>query len=210
MCSPTPATSGGQCRRYEHFSTIVTHHHWAAAVSRGWRKASECRLQVSLSCVVLCHIVSLQYLSRSSPLLGWSPLSSFLVIWSPSGDTQGPSVAFEAVNMPCPEQFHFSHSDYIYDFRPLPDPNVGLSVLVCDVEHTSFHFGLCGRKFVLCLFGQCPGLCSMCHSWQHAGVYDSPHQNESLLEKSAVAVNQHIFTFAVLQEIQGTFRHPIL
>ena len=38
---------------------------------------------------------------------------------------------------------------------PLPDPDVGLSVLVCDVEHTSFHFGLCGRKFVLCLFGQC-------------------------------------------------------
>ena len=28
-------------------------------------------------------------------------------------------------------------------------------LFVCDVEHTSFHFGLCGRKFVLCLFGQC-------------------------------------------------------
>ena len=38
------------------------------------------------------------------------------------------------------------------------------------VEHTSFHFGLCGRKFVLCLFGQCPGLCTICHSWQHTGV----------------------------------------
>ena len=31
------------------------------------------------------------------------------------------------------------------------------SIFVCDVEHTSFHFGLCGRKFVLGLFGQCPG-----------------------------------------------------
>ena len=41
--------------------------------------------------------------------------------------------------MPCPEQFHFSHiADYIYDFCPLPDPDVGLSILVCDVEHTSF------------------------------------------------------------------------
>ena len=62
--------------------------------------------------------------------------------------------------MPCPGPFHYSHSvDYIYDFCPLSDPDVGLSIFVCDVEHTSFHFGLCGHKFVLCLFGQCPGLC---------------------------------------------------
>ena len=60
--------------------------------------------------------------------------------------------------MPCPGPFHFSYSvDYIYDFCPLPDPDVGLYIFVCDVEHTYFHFGLCGRKFVLCLFGQCPG-----------------------------------------------------
>ena len=31
-------------------------------------------------------------------------------------------------------------------------------------------FGLCGRKFVMCLFGQCPCLCSICHSWKHTGV----------------------------------------
>ena len=73
--------------------------------------------------------------------------------------------------MPCPGPFHFSYSvDYIYDLCPLPDPDVGLSIFVCDVEHTSFHFGLRGRKFVLCLFGQCPGLCTICHSWQHTGV----------------------------------------
>ena len=41
-------------------------HHWAVVVSRGWAKASACCLQVTLSCAVLCHIVSLQYLSRSS------------------------------------------------------------------------------------------------------------------------------------------------
>ena len=66
--------------------------------------------------------------------------------------------------MPCPGPFHFSYSvDYIYDFCPLPDPDVGLSIFVCDVVHASFHFGLCGRKFVLRLFGQCPGLaCSNC------------------------------------------------
>ena len=41
-------------------------HHWAATVSCCWAKASACRLQVSLSCALLCQIVSLQYLSRSS------------------------------------------------------------------------------------------------------------------------------------------------
>ena len=35
-------------------------------MSRGWAKASACRLQVSLYCAVLCQIVSLHYLSRSS------------------------------------------------------------------------------------------------------------------------------------------------
>ena len=49
--------------------------------------------------------------------------------------------------MPCPGQFYFSYSvDYIYDFCPLPDLDVGLSIFVCVVEHTSFHFGLCGRN----------------------------------------------------------------
>ena len=35
-------------------------------MSRLWAKASSLRLHVSLSCAVLCQIVSLQYLSRSS------------------------------------------------------------------------------------------------------------------------------------------------
>ena len=35
-------------------------------MSRGWAKASACRLQITLSCAFRCHIVSLQYLSRSS------------------------------------------------------------------------------------------------------------------------------------------------
>ena len=35
-------------------------------MSRGWAKASACRLQMTLSCAFLCHTVSLQYLSRSS------------------------------------------------------------------------------------------------------------------------------------------------
>ena len=122
----------------------------------------------TLLCCPLPYRVAPVFVQVVSPPLGWSPLSSFLVIWSPSGDARGPSVVFEAFNMPCPGPFHFSHSvDYIYEFCPLPLPDVGPSIFVCDVEHTSFHFG---RKFVLCLFGQCPGLCTICHSWQHTGV----------------------------------------
>ena len=57
--------------------------------------------------------------------------------------------------MPLPGPFHVSHlADY--DVCAINDPDVGPSAVVCDVEHTFFHFGLCGRKFVLCLFGQCP------------------------------------------------------
>ena len=129
-------------------------------MSGGWAKA--------------CQIVSLQYLSRSSlHCLAGLPCRLFL--------SYGLQVVTCEVHrsslrrLICPAQDHFILSkiaDYIYDFCPLPNPDVGLSILVCDVEHTSFHFGLCGRKFVLCLFGQCPGLCtiSICHSWQHTGV----------------------------------------
>ena len=53
---------------------------------------------------------------RVAPVFFRSLLSSFLVIWSPSGGTRGPSVVFEAVDMPCPGPFHFFHSvHYIYD-----------------------------------------------------------------------------------------------
>ena len=118
-------------------------------MSRGWAKASACRLQMTLSCAVLCHYrVAPVFVQVVSPPHGWSPSSSFLVTWSPSGDTRGPSVVFEAVDMPCPGPFHFSQSvHYIYDLCPLPDPDVGPSIFVCDVEHTSFHFSLCRRKY---------------------------------------------------------------
>ena len=122
-------------------------------------------------CCSLPYRVAPVFVEVVSPLLGWFPLSSFLVIWSPSGGTRSPSLVFEAVDMPCPGPFHFSHSEhYIYDFCSLPGPDVGPSICVCDVEHTFFHFGLCGRKFVLCLFGQCPSPCTICHSWQHTGL----------------------------------------
>ena len=52
---------------------------------------------VSLSCSVLCQIVSLQYLSRSY-FHRWADLLFRLFVWSQRGDTRGPSVVFEAVN----------------------------------------------------------------------------------------------------------------
>ena len=82
-------------------------------------------------CCPLPYRVAPVFVQVVSPPLGGSPLSSFLVIWSPIGDARGPSVIFEAVNMPCPGPFHFSHSvDYIYEFCPLPDPDVLLSLYV--------------------------------------------------------------------------------
>ena len=58
------------------------------------------------------------------------------VVWSASGDMRGPSIIFEEFNVPCPGPLHFSHiADYVYDFYPLLDPDVGPPVLVRDVEH---------------------------------------------------------------------------
>ena len=48
-------------------------------------------------CFPLPYRVAPVFVQVVSPSLGWSPLSSFLVIWSPTGDTRGPSVVFEAV-----------------------------------------------------------------------------------------------------------------
>ena len=114
-----------------------------------------------------------QYITVSSKLkmdfgvyrLAGNPVSSLPVIIGVQAVTR------EVHRLICPAQDHFIFLTfsllmiyiYIYDFCPFPDPDVGLSILVCDVEHTAFHFGLCGRKFVLCLFGQCPGLCTICH-----------------------------------------------
>ena len=121
-------------------------------MSRGWANALACRLQITL----LCHIVSLQYLSRSS-LHRLAGLHCRIFL------SYGLQVVTREVHrlslrrLICPAQDHFIFSPvyniYIYEFFPLPDPDVGPSIFVCDVEHTSFHFGLCDRKFILCLFG---------------------------------------------------------
>ena len=103
-------------------------------------------------CLVLCQIVSLQYLSR------WSlhRLAGLLCrIFLP----HGLQVVTREVNRSslrrfiCPVQDHFIFSHIAdYDFCLLPDSDACWSFYHC--RPTSFHFGLCGCKFVLCMLGQ--------------------------------------------------------
>ena len=117
-------------------------------MSRGWAKASACHPQMTLSCAVLCHIVSLQYLSRSSlHRLAGLPCRLFL--------SYGLQVVTREVHrsslrrLICPAQDHFIVLTVLIISMtcPLPDPDVGLSIFVCDVEHTSFHFQCSAQVF---------------------------------------------------------------
>ena len=104
-----------------------------------------------LLCCPLSYRIAPVFVQVFSPSLGWSSLLSFLVIWSPSGDTRGPSVVFEAVNMPCPGPFHFSHSvDYIYDFCPLADPDVGLSLYMYVMLSILLSILVCAAASLFC------------------------------------------------------------
>ena len=93
-----------------------------------------------LSTPHLCplQVVSLPYLPMSS-LHRLAGLPCRLFLWygqSPSGNTRGPLVAFEAVNVPCSGPLQFSHfADYVYDLRPIPEPDLDISIIACDVEH---------------------------------------------------------------------------
>ena len=112
-------------------------------------------IQVSLSWAVLCQIVSFQFLSRSSlhrlaglPCLFGERVSKWWKARS-NGRLWGGWCTIATTS--------FSRiADYVYDFCPLPGTEVGPFVFVCDVEHTYFHFGLCGRKFVVCFPGSAP------------------------------------------------------
>ena len=106
--------------------------------------------------------MSLQYLSRSSlHRLAGLPCRLFLSYGLQAVTREVHRSSLRRLICPAQDHFIFLSVDYIYEFCPLPDPDVGPSIFVCDVEHTSFHYGLCGRKFVLCLLGQCPGLCTI-------------------------------------------------
>ena len=101
-------------------------------MSRGWAKDSACHLQVSLCCAALCQSMSLQNLSRSSlHRLAGLPCRLFLSYGLQVVTREVHRSSLEAVDMLCPGTLHFSHvADYIYDFCPLPDPNVFPSVFI--------------------------------------------------------------------------------
>ena len=66
----------------------------------------------------------------------------------------------------CPAQDHFIFLTVLIISKmtfvlSLTQMLVFLSLYVMLSILLKFHFGLCGRKFVLCLFGQCPGLCTI-------------------------------------------------
>ena len=136
-----PACSGisfaSTCSAIRFSMSLSNHHnhHWVAAAFRVWAKATACRLQISLSCVVLFQIVSLQYLSKWSlhGLAGHT--KSFLAIWSPGANKCDPSVAIETVDVPSPGPLHFPHTaDYVYYFCPLSlyvMLSILLSMLIC-------------------------------------------------------------------------------
>ena len=100
-------------------------------VSRGWAKTSACCLQVSMSCAVLCQIVSLDYLSRSSlHRLAGLPCRLFLSLVV--------SIWWHARSIVClwgdwcavPMQDQLMFLTLLIIFCPLPYPDVDLSVLV--------------------------------------------------------------------------------
>ena len=140
------------------------------SITSGWAKASACRLQITLSCAFLCHTVSLQYLSRSSlQRLAGLPCRLFL--------SYGLQVVTREVHrsslrrLICPAQDHFIFLTVLIISMTfvlsLTQMLVFLSLYVMLTILLSILVGAAASLFCAALFGQCPRLCTICHSWQH-------------------------------------------
>ena len=75
------------------------HHHWAVEVSRG-SKHTAFKLACSAPSSVRSCPPPPVFVQVVSPPLGWSPLSSFIVVWYPRCGTRRPNVVFQAVDVP--------------------------------------------------------------------------------------------------------------
>ena len=106
--------------------------------------------QITVYCAALCQIVSLHYLYRASlQRLASLPCRLFL-----SSGLQVMTREVHRLSFRRSAPLHFSDiAGYGYDLCPLPDKDVGPSVI--DAEHTSSRFDLCRRKFFPCL-PECP------------------------------------------------------
>ena len=120
------------------FIQLPTHRHRPAAVpyevGRRPQHAASKLACLPLSSARSCPSVFVQVVSLS---FGRSPFSYFLVCF-PCDDTLVPSVFVESFYITCPGTLHFPHTA-VYNCRALSDRgvshSVGLSVLVCDVDH---------------------------------------------------------------------------
>ena len=119
-------------------------------MSRGWAKASACRLQMTLSCAVLCHILSLQYLSRSS-LHRLAGLSCRLFL------SYGFQVVTREVHrlslrrLICPAQDHFIYLTVYIISMTFVLALTQMLVFVCDVELLSILVCAATSLFCACL-----------------------------------------------------------
>ena len=77
--------------------------------------------------------------------------------------------------MRCLGPLHSFHiADHLYAFCSRPDQDICLSILVCDVEDTYCHVGMCGRNF----------LCACFVSVQHSAPYDRTAHVVLILQQS--------------------------
>ena len=141
-------------------------------MSRGWAKASACRLQITLSCAVLCHIVSLQCLSRSSlHRLAGLPCSIFLSYGLPVVAREVHRLSLR--RLICPAQDHFIFLIvYIISMTfvlPLTQMLVLLRLYVMLSILLSILVCATASLFCACLVSF-QGLCTTCLSWQHTRV----------------------------------------
>ena len=105
-----------------------------------------------------------------SPSFGWSSLPSVLVVWSPVVTHQVHRSTLRRLMCLVQNIFTFLTLPLMSMTFVLFLTKMLVPLALCDVEHTYFNSGLCGSNFALCLFGQCPGLCTMSHSRQHTLV----------------------------------------
>ena len=97
-----------------------------------WANASACRLQVSLSCAILCHIVSLQYLSRLY-LHRLADLPCRLLL------SYGLQLVKHEVRLSSTRRLMCSAQDH-YDLCPLPglDTPAKLMFLTTSLRHSNY------------------------------------------------------------------------
>ena len=140
-------------------------------MSRGWAKASACRLQITLYCAFLCHIVSLQHLSRwSLHRLAGLPCRLFL--------SYGPQVVTRDVHrsslrrLICPAQDHFMFLTLLIISMTfvlsLTQMLVFLSLYV--MLSILLSILVCAAASLLCASLVSVQVSAPFNSWQHTGV----------------------------------------